>query len=391
LGHKLVTSWRYSRRRKMEQLGRIMIGRPSQGRPRQKSAPAVLVHHQKYHDLSYLCSITPLGAGKLVGQERRKVRRAFSDSLSKVMLKYPTLSPVEAVSYCINVDCEFARSPRQKRAQLRPTEELKIEMVSFRQLKRDEKPRQPICSTSLLIPAHLKSLRNDTDLRELSLNDLKTDFKFYSRWNDSLAMNSATETTYAESLFIDEHDVMPHKLPGLQDFMYNLRHQCYESSPLTKPPNRCQSRSDANNKMSLFSSFVNFCSWDDSISSFETIRDGCPIDYYSYPPMIAEQGPPLAPRDSPPFKPKRLSSEIKIRDYVPFQIEITPGQYKTLRSGEETLNAIDGGRAVHLKCQACSAGLLTVSDCEFVICPDCRCVSPTDSYNGTGIGLGMRQ
>ena len=57
-------------------------------------------------------------------------------------------------------------------------------------------------------------------------------------------------------------------------------------------------------------------------------------------------------------------------------IEITPGVYERLRGSEETLRAIEAGRVTICDCLVCNSCLVTIGDAEFVLCPDCKVVSP---------------
>jgi hypothetical protein len=77
----------------------------------------------------------------------------------------------------------------------------------------------------------------------------------------------------------------------------------------------------------------------------------------------------------------------------PAEMEIAPGVFAVLRGSQETQNAIRDGDCVNMTCSWCAAKLLCISDAEYVVCPDCRVVSPLD-LPGTrdvgGVGLGLR-
>jgi hypothetical protein len=60
----------------------------------------------------------------------------------------------------------------------------------------------------------------------------------------------------------------------------------------------------------------------------------------------------------------------------PIEVEVSPGEFMLLRGSDETLEAIEMGYARMVTCFACSASLACVPDCELVICPDCRIISP---------------
>jgi hypothetical protein len=60
----------------------------------------------------------------------------------------------------------------------------------------------------------------------------------------------------------------------------------------------------------------------------------------------------------------------------PVEVEVAPGEFMPLRGSDETLQAIEMGYARIVTCFACCASLACVPDCELVICPDCRVISP---------------
>eukprot|EP00538_Stauroneis_constricta_P002396 CAMPEP_0119570156 /NCGR_PEP_ID=MMETSP1352-20130426/43471_1 /TAXON_ID=265584 /ORGANISM="Stauroneis constricta, Strain CCMP1120" /LENGTH=489 /DNA_ID=CAMNT_0007619821 /DNA_START=252 /DNA_END=1721 /DNA_ORIENTATION=+ len=57
-------------------------------------------------------------------------------------------------------------------------------------------------------------------------------------------------------------------------------------------------------------------------------------------------------------------------------IEVTPGVYLPLRGSKETLEAVEWGFASRINCMGCSISLGCVPDCQVVICPECRFMSP---------------
>ncbi|GKY98829.1 hypothetical protein MPSEU_000838900 [Mayamaea pseudoterrestris] len=87
------------------------------------------------------------------------------------------------------------------------------------------------------------------------------------------------------------------------------------------------------------------------------------------------------------------------------QIEISPGLSMPLRSSQETIVAVESGYLAQLACLACETFLATVPDCQLVICPACRFLSPVEdgdcfqngraviaqrSHGRRGIGLGLQ-
>jgi hypothetical protein len=87
-------------------------------------------------------------------------------------------------------------------------------------------------------------------------------------------------------------------------------------------------------------------------------------------------------------------------------VEITPGQFLPLRGAEETSQAFERGHFVIVPCLICNGKLQCIADCELVLCPDCRAVSPnTEDFDGKmscsekedpyrrykrGVGLGLK-
>jgi hypothetical protein len=72
-----------------------------------------------------------------------------------------------------------------------------------------------------------------------------------------------------------------------------------------------------------------------------------------------------------PTKPRRV------------QIEVSPGEFMNLRGADETADAIEKGRSRIVYCFSCGIGLRCVPDCELVICPDCRIMSPVPQKPAT--------
>ncbi len=57
-------------------------------------------------------------------------------------------------------------------------------------------------------------------------------------------------------------------------------------------------------------------------------------------------------------------------------IEISPGKHLPLRGAHETMYAIQSGFYVTIPCTICDKGLVCIANCELVLCPSCRVVSP---------------
>ena len=58
------------------------------------------------------------------------------------------------------------------------------------------------------------------------------------------------------------------------------------------------------------------------------------------------------------------------------QVEVYPGEFLHLRGARETADAIERGHSKSVFCYACGLGLRCVADCDLVICPNCRIMSP---------------
>ena len=79
-------------------------------------------------------------------------------------------------------------------------------------------------------------------------------------------------------------------------------------------------------------------------------------------------------------------------------VEIAPGVHARLRGAEETWNAVQNDFYLPTQCFCCSLDLCCIMDASFVLCPECKVVSPVpgcDSITGEGgsldggVGLGF--
>ena len=76
-------------------------------------------------------------------------------------------------------------------------------------------------------------------------------------------------------------------------------------------------------------------------------------------------------------------------------IEVAPGQHLRLRGADETTQAIQDDFYIPCECSCCTKTILCIQDADYVLCPDCRVVSPireqleNDKSNG-GVGLGFK-
>lgn len=75
------------------------------------------------------------------------------------------------------------------------------------------------------------------------------------------------------------------------------------------------------------------------------------------------------------------------------KIEIAPGQFMQLRGAQETYEAIKSDQFIPSTCFTCNKTVCCVDTATYVLCPDCRVVSPVKdtSYRerNPSVGLGF--
>lgn len=75
------------------------------------------------------------------------------------------------------------------------------------------------------------------------------------------------------------------------------------------------------------------------------------------------------------------------------RMEIAPGVLVRLRGADETWNAVCQDFFLPSECRCCSQTIFCIQDADFILCPECKVVSPVDgkAYNGSdgGVGLGF--
>eukprot|EP00977_Amphora_coffeiformis_P005215 scaffold1117_cov167-Amphora_coffeaeformis.AAC.9 len=85
-------------------------------------------------------------------------------------------------------------------------------------------------------------------------------------------------------------------------------------------------------------------------------------------------------------------------DALEGKIEVADGVLMRLRGSQETQTAWDCGECIETMCFICEIQLACVRDCDCVICPQCRLVSPVDHVpkaagfrrpHSGGVGLGI--
>jgi len=78
-------------------------------------------------------------------------------------------------------------------------------------------------------------------------------------------------------------------------------------------------------------------------------------------------------------------------------IEVAPGMHMRLRGSQETWRAIEQDFYMPSECICCNTTLFCIQDAAYVLCPDCRVISPMEGFvngggggdDGGGVGLGF--
>ena len=74
------------------------------------------------------------------------------------------------------------------------------------------------------------------------------------------------------------------------------------------------------------------------------------------------------------------------------EMEVGPGIFLPFRGAKETWAAVAHHKTLESTCLDCTTQLVSVVDCEHVVCPDCNMINPIFDHppNTTGIfGVGM--
>ena len=76
-------------------------------------------------------------------------------------------------------------------------------------------------------------------------------------------------------------------------------------------------------------------------------------------------------------------------------IELEPGVFLRLRGAVETQMAIQSGHFIATDCPCCTATICCIENADYVVCPDCRVVSPiqgaaNDARSDGSVGLGFK-
>ena len=91
--------------------------------------------------------------------------------------------------------------------------------------------------------------------------------------------------------------------------------------------------------------------------------------------------------------PKPIQSSLSSRNVIePLKLEISPGVFATVRGANETEHAVSANHLIHLPCMACTMNISCIADAQYVLCPICKVIGPTNTTirNGVGgVGLGF--
>jgi hypothetical protein len=113
----------------------------------------------------------------------------------------------------------------------------------------------------------------------------------------------------------------------------------------------------------------------------------------SQPGVVNVMGPPHIPFDRKPSIQEDPTSRL--------EVEVAPGVFLALHGSQETLSAMQEGQLVSCACFVCTQTIMCVPQASYVLCPDCRVVSPVErSADPTsmklvatlsgGVALGMK-
>jgi hypothetical protein len=95
------------------------------------------------------------------------------------------------------------------------------------------------------------------------------------------------------------------------------------------------------------------------------------------------------PAHEPSNLERKVASMNKDRSKM---IEVAPGEWFHLRGADETWRAIENDFFMPCTCISCGQVIFCIEDASFVVCPQCRVVTPMDMDshdNDGGVGLGF--
>jgi hypothetical protein len=121
----------------------------------------------------------------------------------------------------------------------------------------------------------------------------------------------------------------------------------------------------------------------------QTTDPSCQNQLSSYSSKAYVPGPPHISRLKPEVAPPHFSR---------LELEVAPGLFLPLHGSQETLTAMQEGPLVSCNCFVCKQTVVCVPQALYVLCPDCRVVSPVATSKQIaalpgemgGVGLGMK-
>lgn len=111
---------------------------------------------------------------------------------------------------------------------------------------------------------------------------------------------------------------------------------------------------------------------------------------YHQPQHHHQPPPPPPPQQQPPSGPPKPNRPL---------LEVAPGLFMNLMGTEETMKAIQNGEITITSCVVCGIDVHCHNASEYVLCPDCRVVSPVNQLDNGGdntpqqgglVGLGVK-
>jgi hypothetical protein len=162
-----------------------------------------------------------------------------------------------------------------------------------------------------------------------------------------------------------------------------------------------QSKGSLRSLHSSFQSKSSVLEWEDSVNVCD--MDGS-ANSFSY--EIGEEDPGVHQRrdESPPRDGSRRTLEEFVcqaeeqlgEDDGNYEMELSPGYYVPFRGAKEVWKAVAVNNTLACTCFECGIELVSVPDCEHVVCPDCRMVNPVFDHpagvtNPFGAGIGLKK
>jgi hypothetical protein len=243
-------------------------------------------------------------------------------------------------------------------------------------------------SQSLHFSPRRKSSRRSLGRAKQPLRDLYPSLHELQRSMPDLDDTTTVDRAFAHSSSVHRETVNPN-INGSSS-SNNTRHL---QSPYRQDKPEKRPSSSSNITRSTLSTTNSFCS---SIDSFydTAVTSMCapssslkppPPKYISSPKPLAQQLPHkrnhATKQNTQRPQPPQPSRPVVAARPPLVEIEVSPGLFLPLRGSQETMEAVDSGRAMVVHCMACQTSLYCVPDCQLVLCPDCRILSPAEEMS----------